>query len=109
MDIIPIDMMSRLQDLDESIIRQSNRYYAEYGFAGTVENLTWISDRIALCEDSLRDKVREGLVGVLHLESGVPLVLFFMMNIIMDVNNSDPRFLTEKLQVLRMRMFREIW
>jgi hypothetical protein len=49
--------------------------------------------------------VREGLVGVLPMESGGPLVLYNMMNIIMDIDDSALRSLTENLQVLRLKDF----
>ena len=67
----PINIMSRLQDLDESTIRQLNHHYTQYMSTMTVENLAWRSNRILTsCEDSLCNKVRKGLVGVLPLESG---------------------------------------
>ena len=69
-----------------------------------VENLSWSSDRILnTCEDSLRDKVREGLVGVSALESGGPLVLEKTLDIVMDVYDAALCSLTESLQNLRMK------
>ena len=103
-DIDPIDMMSRLHELSEATIRWSNRHYATWSSAGTVENLSWSADRIlATCEDTLLDKVRKGLVGVSPMESRGLLVLFKMMNIIMDIDDSALHSLTENLQVLRLK------
>ena len=69
-----------------------------------MENLAWSSDRILnTCEDSLCDKVREGLIGVSELESGGPLVLKKMLDIVMDVDDSALKSLTEALQNLRMK------
>ena len=53
-----------------------------------------------MCEDSLRDKVREGLVGVSELESGGPLVLKKALVIVMDVGDSALRSLIEALKSL---------
>ena len=63
-----------------------------------MENLAWSADRILnTCEDSLRDKVREGLVGISDLEAGGPLVLKKTLAIVMDVDDSALRSLTEAL------------
>ena len=69
-----------------------------------VENLAWSSDRILnTYKDSLRDRVCEGLVGVSELESGGPLVLKKTLGIVMDVDDSALRSLTEALQNLQMK------
>ena len=69
-----------------------------------VESLTWSADRILnMFEDSIRDKARECLVGVSELESGGPLVLKKMLDIIMDVDDLALCSLTEALQSLRMK------
>ena len=78
------DLIKSFKDLDEPTIRRSNDYYAKYGADYLVENLAWSANRILnTCEDSLRDKVREGLVGVSDLESGGPLVLKKILDIVM--------------------------
>ena len=71
-----MDLIKSFKDIDEATIKRSNSYYARYGADCLVENLSWSSDQILnTCDESLRDKVREGLVGVSALESGGPLVL----------------------------------
>ena len=75
-EINSINLITSFQDLDVSAIRQSNRYYAMYGSPASVENLSWSGERcLETCEESLKDKIREQLVGVSALESGGPLVL----------------------------------
>ena len=56
-----------------------------------------------MCKNMLRNKVREQLLGVTPLESGAPLVLKLMLDIVMDVNDSTLRFLTQNLQTLWMK------
>ena len=77
--LIPIptsNSIKLLKHIDEATIRQPNTYYAKYGNEYSVEILAWSVDLILNThKNSLRDKVREGLVGVLDLESGRPLAL----------------------------------
>jgi len=40
--IRPVDLINSFQDLSESAIRQSNKYYAMFGSDATVENISWI-------------------------------------------------------------------
>ena len=75
-----------------------------YGSKTTVKNLGRSADRVlSSCEEGLRDKVREGLVGVSLLEAGGPLTLKLTLDIIMDVDDSELHALTENLQSLRMK------
>ena len=75
-----------------------------YGSEATVENLAWDVDIIlATCEDALRDKVREQLVGVSPLGAGGPLVPKLMLDIMMDVDDSDLRSSMQNLQTLCMK------
>lgn len=68
----------------------------------------WSSNRcLKMCDNALRDKVREMLVAVLKLESDGPLVLKKTLESIMDVDNSALRSLTEPLQNLRTKNFAE--
>ena len=102
-DIHTKDMMSQIHELDEAIIKQSNRRYVKWVSAGSVENLAWGSDRIlSSYEDSLKYKVREGLTGVSPMESRGLSVLYTTMNIMMDIDDSALRSLTEHFQVLRL-------
>jgi len=69
-----------------------------------VENLTWFSDRILQTyEEPLRNKILEGIVGILLMESGGPLILKLMIEIIMDVNNSALHTLTTSFQNFRLK------
>jgi len=69
-----------------------------------VENLSWYGNYILItCEDSLRDEVREGLVGVSKMENGRPLVLKKVLDIVMNVDDAVFRSLTEGLHSLRMK------
>ena len=98
------NLFTSFQDLTDDDVRQSNRYYAMYGSKETVENLTWSSDRmLATCEEDLRDKVREQQVVVSSLESGGPLTLKLMLNLVMDVDEAALRSLIQNLQLLRMK------
>ena len=98
------NLFTTFQDLTEDNIKQSNRYYAMYGSKETVENLAWSADRmLGTCEEDLRDKVREQQVGVSSLESGGPLTLKLMLNLVMDVDEAALRSLIQNLQLLRMK------
>ena len=97
-------LIKSFKDIDEATIKRSNSYYARYGADWSAENMSWSSDRILnTCEDLLRDKARKGLVGVSALESGGPLVLKKTLDIVMDVDDTALRLLTESLQHLRMK------
>ena len=85
-------------------IRLSNSCYEKYGASWSVENLSWSGDYILnTCEDSFRDKVREGLVGASEMESGGPLVLKKTLGIVMSVDDAVLRYLTEGIQSLWMK------
>ena len=102
--IATTNLIQSFKNVDEATIKRSNSYYARYGASWSVENLSWSADYILnTCEDSLRDKVREGLVGVNELENGGPLVLKKMLDIVMNVDDAALRSLTEGLQSLRMK------
>ena len=55
------------------------------------------------CEEPLRNKILVSLVGVDAMEMGGPLVLKFMLDIIMDVDESALRSLTQSLQTLCLK------
>ena len=74
-EITPCDFIKHFKGIDEDKVRNINIYYAQYGWIYFIENLSWSSDRILdTRKGTMRDKVREGLVGVSALESGRPLV-----------------------------------
>lgn len=99
-----IDLMHHFKKVDKSEVRLSNRYYNQYGTEATVENLAWSADRILdTCDDNLHDKVREGLVGVPPLESGGPLILKLMFDVVMDVDDAALRVVTEGIQKIRTK------
>jgi hypothetical protein len=57
-EITTIDLFSDFKLVDETTIRRSNTYYAQYGAEYTVENLSWSTDHILnTCEEPLRDKI----------------------------------------------------
>ena len=100
-EITLVDLVQHFQSLEESTIRQSNSYYAQYGAVHTVENLSWTKDKLLeSCEEPLRDKLREGLVGVSSIEKGGPLIFKHMLDLIMDVDAAALRSLTQSLQTL---------
>jgi len=55
------------------------------------------------CEELLKNKIQEGLVGVDALDKRGPLFLKLMWDIIMDVDNSALRALTQSLQTLCLK------
>ena len=68
-----------------------------------MENMSWSTEHILnKYEDPLQDKIREGLVGVSELESGGPLVLKLMLDVVMDVEDSSLCSPVQSLQSLRM-------
>jgi len=56
-----------------------------------------------LCEEPLREKVREILVRMSTLKMGGPIILKIMLDVIMGVDDSALRALTESLQHVRMK------
>ena len=99
-----MNLVKSFKDIDELTIHHSNAYYAKYGATWSVENLAWSTDMVLnTCEDSLKDKVREELVGVPEMELGGPLALKKMSSIMMNVNDAALMSLTESLQNFRMK------
>jgi len=97
--IKPVDLLK-----NEDTVRVSNRYCSRFGAEYSVENLAWSASRILqTCEESLRNKILKGIVGISLMESSGPLVLKLMLEIIMDVDDSDLRALTTNLQTLRLK------
>ena len=104
MAIEPVDLLKNYKGIDEETVRVSNRYYSRFGTEYLVENLSWSSVRILqTCEESRRNKILEGTVGISPMESGGPLILKLMLDIIMDVDNSVLRVLTTSLQTLWLK------
>ena len=91
-------MIKKFEDLSKAIIRHLSCYYTMYSTDGLAESFAWEADRILnSCEDSLRNKVREILLGISLLESGGPLMIKIMLNIVMDVDNITLCVLIENL------------
>ena len=89
MSLAPISLLKNFKGIGEEEVRVSNQYYSQYGLEYSVENLAWSNDRLLnTCEEPLRNKILEGLVGVDAMELGGPLVLKLMLDIIMDVDDS---------------------
>ena len=44
-DIVTISLIRKFQDLYESTIHKSNKYYAMYGTEGSIENLSWSAEK----------------------------------------------------------------
>jgi len=102
--ITSVNLLKSFKEVDIARICQPNRYYDNYGANHMVENLVWSSDQILnTCDGALMDKVIEGLVGIPPLDTSGPLVLRMMLEIIMDVDDSALRSLTQFLQTLRMK------
>ena len=54
-----------------------------------VENIAWSLDCILItCEDSLRAKVRKQLVGMSVLETGVPFIIKWAFDLVLDVDDT---------------------
>ena len=67
-DIHQIDLLKSFQDIDDTAICQYNQYYGMYELDTNIKNLTRSIDWcLNVCEDNLRDEVREGLVVVFSL------------------------------------------
>ena len=87
-----IDLVTSFKNLGNATIRMSNRDCAEYGASFTVDNLFWSTGRILqTCDETLRNKIRERLVGLLTLEGYAPTVLKLILDVEMDVNDSPLR------------------
>ena len=54
-------------------------------------------------EEPLQNKIKEGLVGIPHMETGGPLVLKLMLDIIMNVDDSSLHLLTQSIQTLCLK------
>ena len=98
------DLINNFKGVDESTIRQSHVYYAQYRADYAVENISWSTDIILnKCEEPLRDKIRKGLVGVSEIKVGGPSVLKLILNSVMDVEDSLLRSLIKNLQTLQIK------
>ena len=89
------DLLKSFKGLEKVEINQSSKYYSEYGAKWTSEKIAWLLDMILnMCDDALRNKLRDGLVGVSPLKSSDPLVLKLMLDIIIDINETNLHALT---------------
>jgi len=104
MVIEPINLIASFKNLDNATIRMRNTYYAEYGASFTAEKLSWSVDMILqTCNDTLTDKVRERMVRVSEPEVGGPIILKIMLDVVMDVDDSSLRYLTQSFQTLCLK------
>ena len=102
--LTPTNIIKNYKDIEEDKLQESNKYFAQYGSKYSVENLSWSAYRLLkTCKEPLRNKILEVLVGVDAMEMGWSLVLKLMLEIIMDVDDSALRSLTQSLQTLRLK------
>ena len=99
MVIDTINFITSFKILYNATICMSNRYYAKYGALFTVDNVSWSADRILqICGETLRDKVREGMIVLSALERCVhivqKLILDIVMDVVMDVDKSSLHLFT---------------
>jgi len=88
----PVNLLKNYKGIDKDTVRVSYQHYSRFGAEYLVENLSRSSNWILqTCEEPLRNKI---------MESRGPLILKLMLEIIMDVDNSDLRALTTSLQTL---------
>ena len=60
-----------------------------------MENLAWsINFILNTCDSVPREKLREGLLDISLLDTGGPLVIKMMLEIVMDVGNISLRSIT---------------
>jgi len=102
-NITPINLVKNFKEVDVSSICQINTYCVKYGNTYSVKNIAWSGDRIlGTFNDVLRDKSREGLIGVSEPEAGGPLVFNMILDIVTDFEDSALRSLMQSLQHLRL-------
>ena len=105
-DIVTTNLLVNHKGIREGEERVSNIFYSQHGQENSIENLTSSNDRILnTCEETLRNKILEGMVGTNEMESGGPLVLKIMLDIIICFDNSALRALTQCMQTLRLKDF----
>ena len=63
------DLLTNYKRIEEEEVKMSNQYYSTYGSDYSVENLAWSNNHILnTCEEPLKNKILEGLMGVDVLE-----------------------------------------
>ena len=83
--------MKIFKEVDITSICQS-KCYVKYGNRYLVKYLAWsVYQILGTCDDMLRNKIHEGLVGVSELEASKPLISKMMLDIVMEVDNSDAK------------------
>ena len=98
------DLLNYFKKIDVAKIYRSSVDYAQYGAGQMVENISWSGDRIInTYKEPLRDRIREGLIDVCPLELGGPLVFKLMIDIILDVEDSDLRSTMQSLQTMHLK------
>lgn len=98
------DLIKSFDTLDETTIYLSNAYYVRFEADYLVDNLAWSNDRrLNTCDDTLRDKVREGLVGLSEMESGELIVWKKTIEFIKVFDNAALKSLIESLHNLCMK------
>ena len=96
--------MKNYKGISEKEVLVSNIYYLQNGSDYSVDNLVWTNDRLLnTYEGPLCNKILERLLGVDAMEIGGLLVLKLMLDIIIDVDNSTLRTLTQSLQTLCLK------
>ena len=96
------NLLTDFKDVDMDDIKASSRYYSKFGADYVVENLQWSKDRIlATCDATLRGKMCEGLTEISGLEQGGPLVFQMMLEVVMYVDDSSLRSMTERIKTVR--------
>ena len=91
-NICTSNLFTSFQDLTDDDVQQSNCHYVMYGSKETVENLAWGADRmLGTWEEDLREKVQVQQIGVSSSESGEPLTLKLMLNLVMAMDKAALR------------------
>ena len=100
----PKNLLTDYKDVSVEDVRATNSYYSRWGADYVVENLQWSEDRcLGTCEVALKSKVREGLTGVPSMEKGGPLAFKMMLEVVMDVEDSSLRSMTDRIKTVRMK------
>jgi hypothetical protein len=99
-----INLRENVSRVTEDQVRESNRFYSQYGQTYDVQNLMWSQELLEnSSEDELRDRVMESLTQIPQAEQGGPLYYFIMINLISSSTAEAIRTLINRITTLKIR------
>jgi hypothetical protein len=87
-------------------VKESNKYYSQYGLRFTVENLVWSEARVLnSLEPRLQSKILDKLRATPAVSRGGPLALKLALDVILDLTPDNLHAMSEAIRTLKLADF----